>query len=213
MLGKPGGGSDLKENEFGREGGWSAGDMNNDFYSIIEYTYFYVEVYVMKQYEAVIHALENLGGQATLGQLYIETMKIPNCEWKTKTPFASIRRIVQDRPEIFKVRPGLWALRSYKTKLGLTEYSRMSPLDIEQGHSYYQGLIVEIGNLRKYFTFIPNQDKRKHFIGKELEEIRTLQSIPNFGYDNFVNCASTIDVSWFNDRKMPLCFFEVEHFD
>lgn len=48
----------------------------------------------MKQNEAVILALENLGGLATLGQLYQETMKIENCTWKTKTPFASIRRIV-----------------------------------------------------------------------------------------------------------------------
>ena len=61
----------------------------------------------MKQYEAVITTLEKLGGQATLGELNQEVMKIKECEWNTKTPFASIRRIVQERPEIFKVRPGL----------------------------------------------------------------------------------------------------------
>lgn len=66
----------------------------------------------MKQHEAVIQTLEKLGGQATLGQLYQEVMKIKDCEWKTKTPFASIRRIVQVNTEIFKVRPGLWALVS-----------------------------------------------------------------------------------------------------
>jgi hypothetical protein len=58
---------------------------------------------IMKQHEAVIIALEKLGGQATLADLYRETMKVEGCKWETKTPFASIRRIVQQRPEIFKV--------------------------------------------------------------------------------------------------------------
>lgn len=49
----------------------------------------------MKQYEAVIETLEMLGGVATLGELNKEVFKIKDCEWRTKTPFASIRRIVQ----------------------------------------------------------------------------------------------------------------------
>lgn len=49
----------------------------------------------MKQYEAVIETLDKLGGVATLGDLNSEVFKIQECEWKTKTPFASIRRIVQ----------------------------------------------------------------------------------------------------------------------
>ncbi len=49
----------------------------------------------MKQNEAVILTLEKLGGVATLGQLNQEVFKIKECEWKTITPFASIRRIVQ----------------------------------------------------------------------------------------------------------------------
>jgi len=54
------------------------------------------------------------GGYATLGQLYQIAPNIPGSEWKTKTPFASIRRIVQVRDEFFKIRPGLWALTSEK---------------------------------------------------------------------------------------------------
>ena len=49
----------------------------------------------MKQNEAIILTFERLGGIATLGQLNQEVFKIKDCEWKTKTPFASIRRIVQ----------------------------------------------------------------------------------------------------------------------
>ena len=71
----------------------------------------------MKQYEAVIQTLEKLGGVATLGQLNQEVFKIKDCEWKSKTPFASIRRIVQENENIYKIKPGLWALKSYQKEL------------------------------------------------------------------------------------------------
>jgi hypothetical protein len=70
----------------------------------------------MKQYEAVIKVMEENGGFATLGYLYHEVLKVPGVEWKTKTPFASIRRIVQDGRFFFKIKPGLWALLSHKNK-------------------------------------------------------------------------------------------------
>jgi len=168
----------------------------------------------MKQHEAVIQTLERLGGQATLAELYREVMKIKNCKWGTKTPFASIRRIVQTRPEIFKVRPGLWALRSYQSKLGLIEQTndkRLSPEAIEQGHSYYQGLLVVVGNLRGFATYVPNQDKNKLFVNKPLQELRLLQKLPAFSHDYLVKRSGSIDVIWFNSRQMPNSFFEVEH--
>jgi hypothetical protein len=62
----------------------------------------------MKQHEAVIQALEQLGGFATLGQLYPAALKIPDAKWTRKTPCASIRRIIQQHNEFFKIRPGLW---------------------------------------------------------------------------------------------------------
>lgn len=68
----------------------------------------------MKQNEAVILALEKLEGIATLGQLNQEAMKIKECIWKTKTPFASIRRIVQLDKNIYKIKPGLYGLLKYK---------------------------------------------------------------------------------------------------
>ena len=165
----------------------------------------------MKQYEAVIQALETLSGQATLAELYIETVKIKDCKWGTKTPFASIRRIVQTRPEIFRVRPGLWALRSYKKRLGLSERGKESTTEYELSHSFYQGMLVIIGNLRGLSTFVPNQDKNKLFVKKTLGELRTLPEIPHFSHDILVKKSSTIDVIWFNNRHMPDSFFEIEY--
>ena len=68
----------------------------------------------MKQHDAVIQTMERLGGFATLGQLYQEVLKISDCKWGTKTPFASIRRIVQLRPEIYKIKPGLYGLVKFR---------------------------------------------------------------------------------------------------
>jgi hypothetical protein len=165
----------------------------------------------MKQTDEVLVTLERLGGQATLAQLYRE---VPIKGWHTKTPFASIRRIVQMSPDIFKVRPGLWALRAYKQKLGLSEYTRQgasSKAEAEQGHSYYQGLIATVGNLRGFKTFIPHQDQNKLCVSKPLGEIRTLPQLPPFSHDSLVRRSSTIDVLWFNQRLMPDSMFEVEH--
>ena len=167
----------------------------------------------MRQHEAVILSMEQLGGQATLAQLYQNVMKISNCQWNTKTPFASIRRIVQIRPEIFKIRPGLYALRSHQAELGLIEENDESlkkPEVIDQNHTYYQGLLVELGNLRNYDTYIPNQDQNKIYINKPLKQIRSLQSIPNFSYEKMVSKSKSIDVIWFNHRKMPHTLIEVE---
>lgn len=168
----------------------------------------------MKQHEAVIKIMEQNGGFATLGYLNQEVLKVVDVEWKTKTPFASIRRIVQDKRFFFKVKPGLWALLSSKDKLPSNIFPTNLIPKAEQelfNHSYYQGLLVEIGNLKKYETFVPNQDKNKKFLGKTLGEIGSQEIFYQFGYDHLVKKAKTVDVCWFNLRKMPSVLFEVEH--
>ena len=171
----------------------------------------------MKQKEAVEIALEQLGGVATLGQLNQETMKIKDCIWRTKTPFASIRRIVQLDKNIYKIKPGLYGLVSYKKEnetkgiIAETAINKNSTEVIEFNHTYYQGLILIVGNLKKLKTFVPNQDKNKKFIDKKLGDLRTINTIPEFSYPSFIQRSSTIDVIWFNERNMPHSFFEVEH--
>lgn len=167
----------------------------------------------MTQEQIVIQTLERLDGIATLSQLNKE---VPTADWKTKTPFASIRRIVQVSKEIFKIKPGLWALKSYQSKLEAkgaipTKSNQDSPARIEFNHSYYQGVLLLIGNQKKLNTFVPNQDKNKLFGAEKLGDIRTLSDVPKFSYDNFVRRISTVDVIWFNDRQMPHSLFEVEH--
>lgn len=166
----------------------------------------------MKQHEAVIQVLEARGGIATLAELYNDALNIKECKWNTKTPQASIRRIVQDQPEIFKVRPGLWALESYRKQLGLANIKDTATLEtILPTHSYYQGILCVLGNLEGYNTFIPHQDKNKRFVRQTLNDVRSLPDIPHFSYPFFVQRSSTIDTIWFNQRQMPHAFFEVEY--
>jgi hypothetical protein len=171
----------------------------------------------MKQNEAVINTIENLGGIATLGQLNQEVFKILECEWKTKTPYASIRRIVQLDKNIYKIKPGLYALTKFKSKFEsegiLSEEGKYKDAEkfVEFNHSYYQGLLLEIGNMKGMSTYIPAQDKNKMFLNRALKDISTLDNILNFSYAEIVNRAKTIDVIWFNERRLLSSVFEVEH--
>lgn len=171
----------------------------------------------MKQYEAVIQTIECLGGVATLQQLNQEVFKIKECIWNTKTPYASIRRIVQQTKGIYKIKPGLYALETHRKQLeanGIvveTEMNKDSQIVIDFNHSYYQGLLLSIGNMKGLNTFAPNQDKNKMFANQKIDSIRSLHNLPGYSYLNFVQRSSTIDVIWFNERNMPDSFFEIEH--
>jgi hypothetical protein len=162
----------------------------------------------MNQSEAVVEAMKANGGYATLGHLYKEALKITGVEWGTKTPFKSINRIVQNPKFFFKIRPGLWALQEAKDKLPADLKSKPKP---ESDHSYYQGLLVELGNLKKQQTFVPKQDRARTFLGKKLGDMVTVDDIYPFTYPEVVHRASAVDVIWFNERKMPTEFIEVEN--
>lgn len=130
---------------------------------------------------------------------------------------------MQDRKEIFRIRPGLWALEEYRSLLadrGIVAQD-VTNSDSEQvqefNHSYYQGLLLYIGNMKKLETYVPAQDKNRRCINVKLGEISTLTKVPPFSYQEFVNRSSTIDVMWFQPNSlgsevmMPDSFFEVEH--
>ena len=162
----------------------------------------------MNQREAVIEAMRANGGYATLGRLYSEALKMRGVEWRTKTPFKSINRIVQDPRYFFRIRPGLWALLEARGRLPTGLEKRPKP---ESEHTYYQGLLVELGNLRKQQTFVPRQDRNKSFLGKPLGGLATLKDMHPFTYPEIVRRASAVDVVWFSERKFPSEFIEVEN--
>ena len=162
------------------------------------------------QEQQVIEVLRKAGGYATLRKL---NELVDFSTWATKTPEASVRRIVQNSPEIFRIQPGLWALEEmrdlvlhrFDLKLGNKKSEEVFT------HGYYQGLLVEIGKFRSMTTYVPAQDKNRLFIGRKLGEITDTIELPDFTYDDLKRKARTIDVIWFNERQMPSEFYEVEH--
>jgi hypothetical protein len=168
----------------------------------------------MRQSDAVYQAMLNNGGYATLGLLYQMALKVPDCNWGTKTPFASIRRIVQDDPRFMKLRPGLWALTEQEAsvlqRFNITSQAASANVE-EFNHSYYQGLLVEIGNMSNFKTFVPYQDKNKSFLTQKLHDLTTLDTFHSFTYEPLLRRGRTVDVTWFNERDFPQAFYEVEH--
>ncbi|MBP5711314.1 MAG: hypothetical protein J6W84_10125 [Bacteroidales bacterium] len=163
-----------------------------------------------KQASQVIEAMRKEGGYATLRRL---NEIVDSSTWGTKTPEASIRRIVQQENSIFKIQPGLWALEEMRDEvLKKFELNLGDKKSEEQfTHGYYQGILVEIGKFRQKMTYVPAQDKNRKFMGHPLGEITHTTVIPQFTYDNLLKKARTIDVIWFNQRDMPSDFYEVEH--
>lgn len=162
-----------------------------------------------QQKHFVIEALIKQGNVATLSQLYHLT---DVSSWPTKTPFASIRRILQTNAEFFKIQPGLWGLTEYKKEI-LEKFAIKNGKMVGENeftHAYYQGIIAEIGNKKQFKTFIPAQDKNRLFINRKLSEVVTTDKC-DFTYPEIIRFAKTVDVIWFNERNLPNSFFEVEH--
>ena len=162
------------------------------------------------QERQVIEVLRKAGGYATLRRL---NELIDFSTWGTKTPEASVRRIVQKSSGIFRIQPGLWALEEMRDEVLRRFDLKLGNKQSEEqfGHGYYQGLLVEIGKFRHHTTYVSAQDQNRLFIDKKLGEITDTTELPDFTTDDLKRRARTIDVIWFNERRMPTKFFEVEH--
>ena len=58
---------------------------------------------------------------------------------------------------------------------------------------------------------MPNQDKNNAYLGKKIGEIATAAEFYRFTYEHIIQKIRSVDVIWFNVRKMPAMLFEVEH--
>ena len=164
----------------------------------------------MQQKDYVVQAMENSGGYATFQQL---NQCIDFSTWGTKTPQASVRRIVQTNNEFFRIEAGLWGLVKYEKeilqKFNIVDGNKKSKEAFT--HGYIQGIISEIGNIKKYETYVPPQDKNRMYLEKRLLDVTSVKNIYEFTYPQILRRARTVDVIWFNVRKMPIAFYEVEH--
>lgn len=138
---------------------------------------------VLTQEFQVIEKMREEGGFATLKRL---NEIVDFSKWKTKTPEASVRRIVQQSKFFFRIEPGLWALEEYRDEVLQKFELKIGNKQSEEQftHGYYQGMLVEIGNINNFKTYIPAQDKNRKFISQSLGEVAKITSVPIFTYDN-----------------------------
>ena len=162
----------------------------------------------MKQKIQLLEAFEKLGGIASLGDLYKET---DFSQWGTKTPYASIRRLVQDNDEFVKLRPGLYCLEKNLKKYAHFKTGVIITKEHNDLHSFYQARLLELGRMRKFRTYAPPQDRQKKvFSSRLVGDFCDEEALPEFSYKELLNQARTVDAIWFNARKMPAQLFEVE---
>ncbi len=90
------------------------------------------------------------------------------------------------------------------------KYSATQNTVEESLHSIIQGRLLEIGNIRGFYTFCP--DKSKKFNDVELGKISTLTKCPELQFSNY-DLLRKIDVIWFREKGkhfIPENAFEVE---
>lgn len=71
----------------------------------------------MTQAQAVKETLRKLGGIATLKEIYKHVPEITDCQWHTKTPEASVRRIVQQDKGIIRLKAGYYILAEFRDQI------------------------------------------------------------------------------------------------
>lgn len=173
----------------------------------------------MKQREAVVQVLEKHWWYAKLSTLRDELVWNPIFVTKAKEPFANIRGIVQTKPkEIYIIRPWLYWLVKEKERLEqlwltqVTDKNKNSPEIQQANHSYYQWLLVEIWNLKHFFTYVPHQDQNKICFSDKWMHLKDIISEKNLeGPITLFKRTETIDVIRLNEDNTPSNVFEVEH--
>lgn len=175
----------------------------------------------MTQNEQVVQVIASQGGMATLEDIYRLLLAADAAHWRTKTPQASIRRIVRTTPAIYTIRRGLYGLRSFEQANEANGFVQETAENVDSPavqaftHSYYQGLLLRIGVLRGYQTYLPKLDRNRAFDNKTiLWTLATTGDLPPFSYTEFVARARTVDAVWLAPilgLELLQSLFELEH--
>lgn len=124
------------------------------------------------------------------------------------TPLKTIQERVQRDKRFTRIGLGVYALAEYLNRLPRVMEPKTSVEKVAHKHTEVQGMIIEIGNMKGFDTYTPDQSKI--FVNKELGNLATLQEFPKFTYDRIIHAIKFIDVVWFNQRGFPERIFEIE---
>ncbi|MEJ5311201.1 MAG: hypothetical protein WHX52_15665 [Anaerolineae bacterium] len=165
--------------------------------------------------DIVADALRELGGQAHLSQINEHLKTHP----KTKTNptwQATIRRVVRQYTIFQPVPPensGIYKLTHIAPPF--PEPQDLNTADTDINHDIAQGMLVALGNIYGYETFVPAHDQTARiFQGKPLKESITVKDCTDIFKGPNLAKIREIDVLWFTEDDyglFPSYAFEVEH--
>lgn len=101
-----------------------------------------------------------------------------------------------------------------KSALGIEEITKpeipVSPPKTKEitNHSEVEFTLLKLGQILGYDTYSP--DRNKEAYGQKIEDLISLDEIPQFTTPSLLDTIKNIDVIWFED-EFPVCCFEVEH--
>jgi len=106
-------------------------------------------------------------------------------------------------------------VKRIKTALGMKEISEIPQALLMKeeiakvfNHQEAEFILLKLGQILGYDTYSP--DKNKEAYGQKLEDLISLNEIPQFTTPSLLDTIKNIDVIWFED-EFPVCCFEVEH--
>jgi len=162
----------------------------------------------MTKVEAIKKVLEDFNGVATWEQIYSNIEKYYPAAKISRAWQEGIRgvlyREIKKGQYFKKVGLGIFALKDYKEepKPVLKEKQRI--------HSFIEGICLELGNFENFDTYTadPSAQFKNNII---LDNLSTLEDLPEFTYYDILKEVKRIDVIWFNKQglKFPQKVFEV----
>jgi hypothetical protein len=165
--------------------------------------------------DIVAEAIQELGGQAHLSQINEKLAGHPktisNPTWQ-----ATIRRVVREYALFEPVPPensGVYRLVHMQTPAPGPQ--SLDAPTAQANHDIVQGMLVTLGNIYGYETFVPAHDQTARlFQGKPLKESITVKDCTDIFKGPNLPKIREIDVLWFTEDDyglFPSYAFEVEH--
>ncbi len=165
--------------------------------------------------DVVAEVIRDLGGQAHLSDINARLEGHPKTA-ANPTWCDTIRRVVRQYKIFQPVPPersGIYKL--VEAEIIQLESQSLDSKDPDINHGIAQGMLVTLGNIYGYETFVPVHDQTaRDFQDKKLKDLVTVQNCADVFQGPNLSKVREIDVLWFSEDDyglFPVYAFEVEH--